>query len=193
MSWPWIVVLVAVCVYSLGLTVLVLGLLRRTAGVLEHAEAAIRSGQVGLGGLAAGASVPPVEVTSSDGRRVALDDLLAQPAVVLMVSASCSPCRDLVDELVRTGPVPMAAPLIVIAYDLAELPRLSEMHWALVFNEHGQVAEAFNQPARPQAFAIDAGGLVRASLVPMDARDLQQLALRHLGHPKLRLAQTVPT
>lgn len=177
MTGPWMALVLALTVLVIVLGVLVLGLLRRVMPLLESG----RHGSLpppALTGLAAGEKVPPFQAIEGSGP---IDSavLLAEPRVVLLMSPSCPPCRSLAAELREEPAVAGELSLLVVMEDSPEsravqLPSGVRM----LFERDREVSDAFRSTAVPQAFAVEAGGVViRASGVAGIA-DLRALAIK---------------
>lgn len=177
MTTPWIVAFVALWVLTLLLAVVVTGLLRRVTAVLERAEARVAgtAAPPDRGGLEPGSHVPPFVVRDDAGAPVPSEDLLASGGVVLFMDADCDPCQRLAEELAQVGDTLDGLPLVVVlrepAADLTLPPGVPTL-----YQPNREASTAFRNIASPQAFAVDAAGVVRERAIASRLEDLRRLA-----------------
>lgn len=179
MSGPWIAAVLALWVVVVLVALLVLGLLRRIAPVLEQAERAARLGRAMDEDVGApdGSPVPPFSVVDRSGRTVPFEDVAPGERVVLFVDADCPACGNVTDGL-ATGAAAATLPLVVVpgATTPAEhYEALAAAGVTVVTQPDGAATAAFRQRAFPLAFAV-AGGTVVASTIPASPADLERLA-----------------
>lgn len=189
MTLPWMVLVLTLWTVVLGLAVIVLGLLRRIAPVLEAAERTLRTTPTtpgDLGGLGPGAPVPDFRLTTLPERRERrFSDLIGRGVVVLFVQESCPACETLLAQL-DPDPAPVGgAPLLVVtareghAAELADHGKdRGEAGIRLAVQRDAEASRAFAQMAYPQAFAVDASATVAAQLIPSSIADLERLGRR---------------
>lgn len=173
-AW-WITSFVALWFVVMTVAVVVLGFLRRVTAVLERAELAVTSGQVNLGGARVGMQVGAFDVLDSAGRHVVSNQLLASNAIFILLHSGCEPCRHLVAKL-RTLK-PSDVPVIAILDNTTgghefELPA----YLTKLFDHDGSIGVAFKSGGTPQAFAVEAGGIVLDLIVPTSVADIERLA-----------------
>jgi AhpC/TSA family len=181
MSGVWMVAFFGLSCLVLVEAALVLGLLRRTAPILERSEAVLRSAP-GSGGLLPGSQVPSFELDSVDDGKLTAMDLSGRPYVLLFVSSGCAPCRRLAEELraSRDGPTPGVE--VVVVFNGAGSGTEAE-DWpgvTLAYQSDGEVARAFGTTATPHAFAISRSETVVATGHPNTLERLRELADRAL-------------
>jgi hypothetical protein len=171
----WIGALALISTLVLLLAVLVLGVLRRVAPVLERAEAALVSGQVSLGSARPGMRIESFEALDSRGEAVDSDRLFDEPGVFVVMHSGCGPCRQLSERL-RDMPA-LRVPLVVLLDDSPAARKIPiPQHARQLFDHDGGAAAAFRGGGTPQAFALTAGGVLVETLVPGSAEDLKRLA-----------------
>jgi hypothetical protein len=119
MSWPWIVAFIALWVIVLVLAVIVLGMMRRMAPLLDRVErlASRQNLSPDHAGLPVGSEVPSFEVSDAAGKRLRFAQELPMPAVFLFLESGCPPCEDLVEELMKRAEYLRDAPIYVIPKD----------------------------------------------------------------------------
>jgi hypothetical protein len=174
----WIAALVSLWLIVAILALLVLGLLRRIAPILERAEAIISS-EPAPPGLSPGSLMPPFEVTTVDSRRIAASDLIGKPFVLLFVSSGCAPCARLAEQIGEAGDPDLGFDLLVVADDSDAGVEFGEWGSARVaYQVDHEVSHAFETSATPHAFVISGSGTVVAAGYPSTLAQLQALANR---------------
>jgi len=184
MTAAWVIAFCALWVFVLVLGLVLLGLLRRIAPVLETAERAIRQYEgTAIDGLPVGAMVPDFSAETTSGEKVGAAELRGAGAVFVLMKEGCTPCDILKAEMRRIGELGMAAPLILIgeagAGGYEELPAGARV----VFQREREVFIAFETQATPVGFAIDGNGEVVASRVVNNIAALRTLARRLKDKP----------
>lgn len=176
MTAPWVAAFVVLAVAVLVLLVLMLGLLRRIAPILEAALSRLDQPQIDFGGLSAGVEVPPFRVWSSGGEESLFPAATASGSIMLFVSEDCGPCEHMVTELAPVDREIDGLELIVIT-DAPVGTDLPVGPGVRVFHQKDQEASiAFQNSATPQAFSISSAGVVLDRLIPGSLRDLHRLA-----------------
>ncbi|MCI0635158.1 MAG: hypothetical protein L0206_14795 [Actinobacteria bacterium] len=173
MSWPWIVALLALWALTVGLALMMMGLLRRVSGVIEAAEQRIRAPSA-LGGLPVGSVVPPFDVKDEDGANVSSSALLTRPTVFLMLSPDCAPCRALIEEL-RSPDRPVGDMPIVAVVQGDRKPDF-DLSGALPLFYDRTAFRAFDNTTTPFAYAVDTEATVVAIGVADSIDSLRSLA-----------------
>ena len=184
MTTPWTVAFVALAFVVLAEGVYLLGLTRRIIGVLEQAESRLRDlPNFGVGGVAPGTTLPLFEVVDETGQTVSSRDLLGVSRVFVFLSSTCAPCRELADAMRRDSGLGHASrPVHVVVEssghgrDLGLIGLVS-----LLEDVGGSTARAFQNRAKPQAFLVDADGVVVASSVSNRLEEVHEFAERLLG------------
>jgi AhpC/TSA family len=174
MSAFWMAAVIAVWLVVALLALVVLGLLRQIAPILERADAVL-AGQPTHPGLPVGSPIPTFALTAADGSTLTDTSLVGTPFTLLFVSSGCEPCRRLAAAL-REDDVDLPVELIVVADELDLLSQLGEWPTATLTSQSAhQVSEAFRTGATPHAFAIDRGGTIAAAGFPNTAQRLMSL------------------
>ncbi|HEX2050787.1 MAG TPA: hypothetical protein VHJ34_09175 [Actinomycetota bacterium] len=177
MSGPWIVAFVLLSLVVVAVAVLTLGLLRRSAAVLEALEQRGAGGMPAPSGLAPGTRVPDFAGVDRSGAVVTRDELAYGARVFLFLTPTCAPCRSLAEELARRAPVHLGVPLVVVVQSAPDRdPGLPATIDALVFDPDGTVGRAFDVTGYPYAMAVDGDGVVTKGAVPGSVSDLRSLA-----------------
>jgi thiol-disulfide isomerase/thioredoxin len=179
MTTPWIVALLSLWAIVLLIGLVLVGLMRRTSGVLDEAESRLREVHHERlpGGLAPGTSVPPIELKNASGSSFSLAWLHGRPSIILFMATDCPPCESLLAELSRSDFDSVGVGLFVIVEDSPEgrSLRLSDKATCLYQSDH-EAFRAFRTSVTPHAFAIDAAGRITETMVPNSLNDLQRLA-----------------
>jgi thiol-disulfide isomerase/thioredoxin len=189
MHGVWLVTFLTQSALLLVVTLVVVGTLRRISPLLERAEAVVRGagGRIAPSGLSPGARVPAFIARYPNGQLVSASDFAEQPVVYLFMQEGCGPCRALAGQL-ASHPTPLEVPLLIVTDEEADTKKSEIPRWAHVLLEHeGAVSKAFQSNAYPQAFAVNAAGLVAGTLIPGDVKDLRELAKSSLergDHPE---------
>jgi hypothetical protein len=183
-SWPWIAAVVVLWLTLLVVIAVLLGLLRRIAGVLEAAEAGIVAGGRGLdlGGAPVGSTVPSFAVSRVNGESASFPELLETTSIAVLMGADCTPCRELLADL-RDAPEALdGVPVKVLLEDSPESRSLVGGAPVDVLYVHDRAAaKAFASDATPHAFTVFPGGIVLDRRVPGGLHDLREMARRQGG------------
>ncbi len=167
MSAPWITGFAALAVLVVFLAVLVLGLLRRIAPVLERAERVARAGsdvdpQEIIGGLPIGAQMPRFAVLDADGEPRLVGGDREGLRIYLLVEPECAFCETLVEDLAAPEePLPAPITLISTANDdgMAFVSRITDPLITLLF-QNGEASSSLRTTATPYAFVVMNGLVV---------------------------------
>jgi thiol-disulfide isomerase/thioredoxin len=200
-SAPWIAAFAALSTLVGLIVVVLLGFLRRASAVLEEAEARLSAftTHATLGGAAPGTQVPEFTLEDAYGGSVSSAELLSSGAVVLFMESGCGPCRSLAASL-SSRAYEAEVPLYVILDDSPEGRRFPVPPATAVLYQAGRAASrAFASVSTPQAFAVDAQGVVLDLIVPGTEKDIERLATRvteggdagGAGAPQLRAEASV--
>ena len=178
MTAPWIVAFALLAVVVIAVAVLTLGLLRRSASVLEALEARGPAGAIAPpSGLAPGTRVPDFAGVDRSGATVTRDELPRGAAVYLFLTPTCAPCKSLADELARRAPVHLGVPLVVVVQSSPDRdPGLHATTDAVVFDPEGRIGRVFDVTGYPYALAVDGDGVVADGAVPGSVSNLRDLA-----------------
>jgi hypothetical protein len=157
----WAIVVIAQWLAIIVLAAIVLGTLRR---VSEQAERTPQVPQLGLEnqGPAVDTKLPPFTGLRSDGEILHAAQLLSEPAVLLFLSATCSPCVRLADEIAAAGLGALEGTVIAVIdpADQADVRLPGSLR--VLMMPHKNVNEVFSVRGRPFAVITDGDGVVRA-------------------------------
>lgn len=178
MTTPWIAAFVALAAFVVLIGLLVLGLFRRITPLLEESQELIASAsrRLTIGGLPPGATVPAFTAEEVDGGVFTQDDLRGELSVVLFLDEDCAACDGVVADL-RSGYAPdIAARLVVVSSAREAAERLARSsNVVVVVDDERSVARAFESVVSPQAFVVNADGMVQTSAMPNTWEELRQL------------------
>ncbi|HET7017766.1 MAG TPA: hypothetical protein VFI65_27840 [Streptosporangiaceae bacterium] len=163
MSAPWIAVMICLWVAVIALTLVVVGVLRRAAAALESIQAGSFSTSDLPMGPPEGSKLPPMSVRRTDGVELTLADLPG-PFVMAVLTAHCSPCRSIAEQL-RSDPEMQAkldGMVVLTDPDGPERLDLGERFTVLV-DPTSQITAALQLPGTPFVLAVNAGGTVHAA------------------------------
>ena len=183
--WSALIVVLLVCVATLSVGYVLLS--QRVVAVLSRMEAWLVTPHLRPPGLGAGARVHSFTAVRQDGVTVNEQILLGHPSVVLFVKADCAICRKLSRRLTRRrlDDLTLGGPVYVVVRNEQERDALAlDPGLHILFQEDGTVSWAFRSTATPQAFLIDADGIVVAVGFPNSLRDLKQLVTGAPGEPR---------
>lgn len=181
MSAPWIAAFAALWLLVLVSIAVELGFLRRATLVLERVEVKLSSERVRTG-ASPGQAIAPFEARDREGALVDSQTLTRSRGVYVFLESGCEPCRRLVAELGDGAFATDGLPLYVVMDDSEAGRRIGLPDQVHVLYESGRdVSEAFNNLATPQAYVVDAGGVVRDSVVPSSWKSIETLVARSKG------------
>lgn len=175
-AWNVLVVVLAVAVVTLGIGLAFLA--SRMSAVLGRTEAWLTSPAVRPPGLQAGSRVHPFTAVLRSGERVSELDLLGRETLFLFVKAQYGICRHLARSLThqRLEALDLRARVYVVVRDEEERRALAlDPTLDILFQDDGTVAWAFRSSATPQAFLVNAAGIVLGSGFPNAPHDLLEL------------------
>ena len=186
MSTAWVIAFVVLAAAVIVNLVVVVGLLRRIAPVLEGAERELAQSVGALdvpGGVPLLGRASPFHVYTHDGLRISSDELLSETTILLFMEAGCQPCRELISQLHPNGEGLDEIPLVIVIpdADAYENLKLDGAHVRIVLQPDRAASRAFQTEATPSAFVVYPGGVVLDRLVPRSWADLQLLARRQRG------------
>jgi thiol-disulfide isomerase/thioredoxin len=175
MSTPWLVAFFLLSALVAMLSVLVVGLMRRIAATLEHLEP-VFSVLAPRHGLAPGSKAPDFVAYDAEGELVRSHSMVRR-RIILFLSSECQPCRQLKEQLAETAWAYPEVQLVAVLEDDLSSRSFSLPRWITpIFEREREVSNAFRTEAVPNAFAIDAQGIVIGSRPPRGPSDLIGLA-----------------
>ena len=173
MSAPWIAAFAVLWLTVLVLTFTVIGLVRRIGGVLEGVEQRLSPVVTELG-AAVDSTISPFQVADAHGRAVTFEELVTQPTLLLVMSNHCSACLNLATQLEGVGESVGGVPFTVVTNAEPEVPFPATL--PVLYDPVGAATTALDNRATPQAYVLDAGGLVLDRRVPGSLADLEEMA-----------------
>lgn len=176
MNGWWIGAFVALWLFVIALSLIVVGTFRRVADVMAVVEGAA-AGAARTAALAIGSMVPPFSAVDALGSTIDERHLRGSASVVLFVSSDCPACRRLIEDI-ETGSVPeVAARIFVAGADPGDAFTFqpSTGMTVLAGEAAAALADAFRNDRLPQAFAVDERGGIVASGSPNDWAGVQAL------------------
>jgi peroxiredoxin len=181
MSAPWIVLVILLSVTVMVLAGAFVVLSRRIESVLERAETWLAAPHLRPPGLQPGSRVHSFTALRQHGHPLSDLDLRGRMSVLLFMKADCVVCRSLSRQLTRQAldAIGIGSTTYVVVRDEREGEALAlDPQLEIAFQENGTVSWAFRSSATPQAFVVDADGIVAASGFPNSVEDLREL-VRH--------------
>jgi hypothetical protein len=166
----WIALVLVLWLAVIVETVLILGLSRRITAL----ESANRSAVAPMAALPIGSPIPRPAWERLSTRST---DTPINRSVILFLSSSCGPCRNLADALQghRLGRGPGDEfEIIVVSSDPAH-DGFSHIG-RIVADPGGTVAKSLMVPGTPFGVAADSDGIVRALAIPNSLADVARLA-----------------
>jgi hypothetical protein len=170
----WITAICALWAIVVLLAFLVLGTLRRVTAVLEQVRVPVAPEL----GAAATTVVDPFELYDDQGLAITSDELLVEPATILLfVKPECTPCSTLIEELEAVGERMEAIPFYIVAPESAQ-GRILEppLGPRTLYERDESVTSVFSNAASPQAYAVGSGRLVLDRRIPASLDDLVEMA-----------------
>lgn len=160
-----------------ALVVVVLGVLRQVAPRLQ-ATAAHPAVRLQAQGPAVGSTVPDFTGRDRYGGIVTTAQLRGRPAVVLFLSADCSPCVSLAREMGASNPVEELAGALVVVTDPGGVESLELPGWLRVLAmPQIEALEVLEVRGRPFAMAVDDDWVVREKRMVNTVQELRSLAV----------------
>jgi hypothetical protein len=178
---------VVIAVAVLVLAVLMLGVLRQVAPLLEAVSAQLEavSAQLGaspghqsrmrLPGLTVGNALPPFTARDAQGK-VTNDNLRGRSVILAFLSAGCRPCQLIAGQLAAEGTGDLTGRLLVVTAEGEPAALGLPPDVPTLIEDNHEVSEALTVLGTPFAIAVDAEGTVRGMTVPNTRADLAQLA-----------------
>lgn len=182
MTSPWIIAFSLLTLLVMALALTVVGLLRRTADLLERAEGALQAAPPPvaggpLSGVAVGGYVRPFVVTDRDGRDVPSAEVLQPgPVAVVLMEPGCGACENLAEQLQEEGWNSLTdGQLLVVLPSTDESRHFVPAEIPIGFQDNGNVALALDSNVSPHVLVLDSDGLVLANDVPLDLAAIRGL------------------
>jgi hypothetical protein len=169
---PWIAAYGVLWLALLVLAFVVIGIVRRVGGVLEHVE--IRLAAPVEFGAAVNSKISPFQVADAEGHAVKFEQLVTQPTLVLVLSNHCSSCLKLAAQLEGVGEAVEGVPFTVVTNAEPEVPYPTML--PVLYDPNGAATKALDNRATPQAYVLDPSGLVLDRRVPGSLADLEEMA-----------------
>jgi hypothetical protein len=168
MSAGWSLLIYATWGVVVVLCVATLGLLRRITPILERAEGVLSDAVNGAArfGIPQGQPIPRFTAKDLSGRSVSHQRIFGSPVVLLFMEPGCAPCESLAAEIAATGPSVEFGDLILVVPDSSESRRLTADYPSVLFQADAEVSSAFETTITPNAFAVNAQGMIVAREVP---------------------------
>jgi len=184
----WATAFVALSVLVLVLGVLVIGLMRRVAPVLDRLEAADLSGpEVVREGLDPGIRIRAFEAVTATGQLVTRETIKAPAgrSLVVFLEPGCGYCETIMAELLESPWRSDLPPLYLALTDSADARerQLEKTCCTVLYQHDSAVSDAFGTNVTPVAFVLDSDGIVVAKQVPRQANDV--VALAHIRSRQL--------
>ena len=172
MTPSWIAAFSALWAVVMLLAFLVLGTLRRVTAALEQVRTAPELG------AAPTTTVEPFELYDDQGSAITSDELLVEPATILLfVKPGCTPCLTLIEELEGVGPRVEEIPFYVVAPESSQVEELEPPPGLRMLYERDEsVTRVFSNGATPQAYAVGSSRLVLDRRVPASLGHLVEMA-----------------
>ena len=181
MSTAWIVAFVVQWVVVLATAVVVIGLLKRTAGALEQAEATAAA-PISLGGIPVASRAPDFTVYGASSPQSGAATLTAQelvdgPTILLFMEQHCPPCRQLAAEIGASLDPANPVHLRVVLDQEDGAPDWVPDDVPVVYQRGRAVSRAFENSASPQAYLLDPDRNVLAKRIVRSVEDLREMSL----------------
>ncbi len=180
MSTAWIVAFVVQWVVVLATAVVVIGLLKRTAGALEQAEAT-QAAPVSLGGIPVASRAPDFTVyrassPQSGAATLTAEELVDGPTILLFMEQHCPPCRQLAAEIGASLHPANRVQLRVVLDQEDGAPDWLPNDVPVVYQRGREVSRAFENSASPQAYLLDPDRIVLAKRIVRSLADLSEMS-----------------
>lgn len=179
MSTSWAAAFVALWVVVLVIAVVVVGLLRRISSVLEQAEAHVASsgsGAAAIGGLPVASYAPEFRVFNENGDEIKTAELVRTPTILLFMEAHCGPCEQLAPDLEPAVDEIEGVPFFIVLSEEEGRPPWLPTGVRAVYQRQGELSQAFENTATPQAYVLDPSRFVLSKRLIGSLSDLRELA-----------------
>jgi len=164
LSAPWIAAVVCLWVVVVVLAVVVAGVLRRVATVLESLPAAGQAGRVMPAGPPVGDRLPGLEVVREDGSVMSLSELPG-PLVLAVLTSHCSPCLAVADRL-RDPELAARLDGLVVLTDGEGRGRLALGDPVVVLaDSRGELMSVLQLPGTPFVVGVDCDGVIGSAQI----------------------------
>lgn len=172
----WTIVVVVLWVALLGLTVIVLGILRQVMPILQQASA--HAGPPGAveQGPPVGEKIPAFSARDTAGDLVDDQELRGRPAVLLFLSSHCTPCAQLATEIRQAELGELASQLIIVTSPDGPQELGIPAGLRTVTEHLNEVSGALAVGSWPFAIALAPDGTVKSTQVPNTIKHLENVA-----------------
>ncbi|MGC2791293.1 MAG: redoxin domain-containing protein, partial [Candidatus Sulfotelmatobacter sp.] len=125
---------------------------------------------IGQPELARARMAPPFAITTTDGKRVSMDDLAGKVVLIDFWATWCAPCREALPHMREIAKKFQGQPLVVLSVSLdndeekwKDFVAKNEMTWPQYRDGGftGPIAKMFGVEAIPHTFTIDADGVLQ--------------------------------
>jgi hypothetical protein len=176
----WALAVVVIAVALVVLAVLMLGVLRQVAPLLEAVSAQLgaspgHQSTMRLPGLTVGNALPPFTARDAQGK-VTNDNLRGRSVILAFLSAGCRPCQLIAGQLAAEGTGDLTGRLLVVTAEGEPAALGLPPDVPTLIEDNHEVSDALTLLGTPFAIAVDAEGTVRGMTVPNTRADLAQLA-----------------
>lgn len=191
MSGTWFISYLTLWILVVLLAIIVLGLVRQL-GIIYLRLGPDQNLLATTGGLELGKPAPNFEAYEiTHTRRITLDDLKGKSCILVFVSPSCSPCKELMPHLKefqqswngKINLVIFCQGDIQLSKDFIDSYNLRS---ALIIDKDGKLSETFLVRATPFAYRLDKESVVRKRGIVNNRSGLEELL-----EPSQALEETV--
>ncbi|QIS02322.1 hypothetical protein F5X71_08305 [Nocardia brasiliensis] len=173
MTWPWMMVVLALVVVVVGQSILLLGLMTRLEPTLAKLETLFGPGTELY--PATGKQLPETELYDGSGGSVRSGQWLGTQQVLLFAAASCPPCMHLLDGLRASPAREPDVPVMLITNEAsAQVLRDATLpDWLIILHEYEDgLAEGLGVDRTPLAVLVDEHNRVQHTTVPKTVDDI---------------------
>ena len=180
MSGIWLISYVALWILVIAFAIIVLGLVRQLGMIylrLGPEQNLLATSE----GLELSKPAPQFEVLEiSQNRNLTVDDLKGRPSILVFVSPSCSPCKELMPHI-RQFQHTWNGKINLILFYQGDLQPAKDFYSAydlntlLVIDQNGKLSETFHVRATPFAYSLDKDCIVKKRGIVNDLSGLEEL------------------
>lgn len=180
MSGIWLISYILLWILVIALVAIVLGLVRQLGMIylrLGPEQNLLATSE----GLELGKPIPEFEAGEiSQNRNLTIGDLKGHPSVLVFVSPSCSPCKELMPHI-KEFQHQWDGKINLVLFCQGEMQPAKDFYSAydlntlLVIDQNGKLSETFHVRATPFAYSLDKNCIVQKRGIVNDRSGLEQL------------------
>jgi methylamine dehydrogenase accessory protein MauD len=180
MNGIWLISYISLWILVVVLTIIVLGLVRQL-GIIYLRLGPEQNLLATTEGLELGKPLPEFEANEFTHNRIfTAKDLEGRQSILVFVSPSCSPCKELMPHLIEFQKSWDGKINIVLFCQGEARPGIEffssyDLHSYLIIDQEGKLSETFHVRATPYAYSLDKDGIVQKRGIVNNRSGLEEL------------------